>query len=103
MLCVVYIPITLAAYRKRYVEGTRDKHCVGPVLKHTTAISSVLCADECFHDAQCVAYSQRAGSQCLLHADFCTSDDLLAEQGSLYRGGISHVVFDEFHLHTFSV
>ena len=94
MFCVVYVPIALAAYKKRGMEGTGDKYCVGPVLRQTTAISSVLCADECFHDAQCVAYSQRAGSQCLLHADFCTSDDLLAEQGSLYRGSISQVIFD---------
>ena len=72
--------------RKRVIKGTGGVYCAGPVLKQTEAPSATQCATECSSDAQCVAYSQRAGSQCLLHVDFCASTDLSAEPGSFYAG-----------------
>ncbi len=80
-----YMLRIVTSYMSRSLEGTRGVFCNALVLRKTSALSVIHCAGECNPDAQCVAYSQR-GSQCLLHADFCSSDDLLPETGSFYAG-----------------
>ena len=69
----------------RHMQISSDVYCDGPVLRQTAALSGGHCAMKCRTDSQCVAYSQR-GSQCYLHAEVCSSDDLLTETGSLYAG-----------------
>ena len=66
--------------------GTGGVYCAGPILRQTAARSALRCARDCTNEAQCVAYSHRSNSQCLLHADFCGSADLVAEARSLYTG-----------------
>ena len=73
------------AQRQRRLRGTRGAYCAGPVMREKPANSALQCAGECSSDANCVAYSQR-NSKCLLHADFCSSQYLLPEPGSLYVG-----------------
>ena len=69
--------------------GTGGVYCPGPVFRQTAARSALRCARDCTSEAQCVAYSLRPNSQCLLHAEFCESADLLAEERSLYTGCVS--------------
>ena len=86
LICLISQTKPTVGYLKRKIKGTGGVYCPGPVLKQPEAASATQCASECSSDAQCVSYSQRAGSQCLLHADFCASAYLSAEPGSLYAG-----------------
>ena len=79
---LVNLPMVMA--RSRLMNGELDVYCSGPVITQTTGSHVGFCAMMCQNTAQCVAFSQRAGSQCLLHAHFCSSQDLVAEQGSSY-------------------
>ena len=77
--CLVYLSTPAMAQRQRELKGTWGRYCAGSVIREKTANSALQCAGECSSDTMCVAYSQR---KCLLHADFCTSADLLPEPGS---------------------
>ena len=87
--CMIHLHTILAASRTRNMAGTRGLYCTSPGLRQTAARSALLCARDCSNDVQCVAYSQRVDSQCLLHADFCSPANLLADEGSLYTGDFS--------------
>ena len=66
-----------------YFQIVKDTFCNVQTLRENTADSELLCAMQCGSDAQCVAYSRR-GSQCVLHDEFCSSTDLLSENGAYY-------------------
>ena len=89
-LCVIFAwvilvsPSMVLAIRSRLMNGELDVYCNGTVITQTTGSHAGFCAMMCQNTAQCVAFSQRAGSQCLLHTHFCSSQDLVAEQGSYY-------------------
>ena len=69
----------------RYMAVEPGAYCNSSVISETVVwYSTSRCGVRCQETAQCVAFSQRAGSQCLLHAHFCSSQDLVAEQGSSY-------------------
>ena len=79
------VHISMVPSRTRTMAGKRGVYCASPILRETSARSALQCAGECTCDPKCEAYSQR-NSQCILHADFCSSADLQAEPGSLYVG-----------------
>ena len=81
-ILVVSLSMAKSDKRSRLMNEEPGVYCNGSVLTQVTT-NSLECAMKCQMTTQCVAYSHR-GDQCLLHAHFCSSQDKISEQQSLY-------------------
>ena len=80
---VLLVNLSMGLARSRVMKIEPDVYCSGAAITETTG-SHESCAVLCQSTAQCVAFSLRAGSRCLLHAHIYTSQGLMAEQGSYH-------------------
>ena len=81
---ILLVCLTTPITASRYLQVTHHVYCAqnDDPLVETTALSARHCSMKCLNNAQCVAYSQRTGSQCLLYAEACSASSLLqAKQG----------------------
>ena len=81
---LMYLSVAIAASRHMLI--TPDVYCDGPMLRQITVPSAMHCARECNRDNQCLGYSQRTGSTCILHEHICSGADLQVEPESLWAG-----------------